>query len=135
MLKDYHEQNEPPKKNGNAPHEGGRNFSARGKGPANGRTYVKKTWPPKKNIKKRTYRKNRTKLTKTHMYQTYPYSLSVCNNTCIEIKDNHNNNDELVILSKQTLTEYQKQVLRKGLNFIPKPKKLNILQIHNDMTI
>ena len=69
------------------------------------------------------------------MYQTYPYSLSVCNNTCIEIKDNHNNNDELVILSKQTLTEYQKQVLRKGLNFIPKPKKLNILQIHNDIRL
>ena len=48
MLKDYNEQNEQPPKNGNAPHEGGRNFSARGKGPANGRSYVKKTWPPKK---------------------------------------------------------------------------------------
>ena len=42
-------------------------------------------------------------------------------------------NQELVILSKQTLTQAQKDVLKKGLSFIPKPKKLNIHQLHNDL--
>ena len=59
----------------------------------------------------------------------YPYSLSVCNNdNNFSIKQPEPNqkpsdNRELVILSKQTLSEIQKDVLRKGLNFIPKPKK------------
>ena len=35
-------------KNGDAPQRGAGNFSNRGKGPANGRSYVKKTWPPQR---------------------------------------------------------------------------------------
>ena len=49
-------------------------------------------------------------------------SLSVCNeNSCNKITCD--DNQELVILSKQTLTQTQKDILRKGLSFIPKPKK------------
>ena len=68
-------------------------------------------------------------------YQT-PNSLSVCNNdSCneIKIKFTSNDNQELVILSKQTLTQTQKDVLTKGLSFIPKPKKLNIHQLYSDL--
>ena len=60
------------------------------------------------------------------MNYPFPNSLSVCNeNSCNEIKNTCDNNQELVILSKQTLTQAQKDMLRKGLSFIPKPKKLN----------
>ena len=61
-------------------------------------------------------------------------SLSVCNeNSCNKITCD--DNQELVILSKQTLTQTQKDILRKGLSFIPKPKKLNIHQLHNDLRL
>ena len=40
-----------------------------------------------------------------------------------------------MILSKQTLSETQKDVLRKGLNFIPKPKKLDIHSLHKDVRL
>ena len=71
----------------------------------------------------------------------HPYSLSVCNNDnnfCSDKQTKPNNphdNQELVILSKQTLSETQKDILRKGLNFIPKPKKLNIHSLHNDVRL
>ena len=52
-------------------------------------------------------------------------SLSVCNeNSCNKITCD--DNQELVILSN-TNTD----ILRKGLSFIPIPKKLNIYQLHN----
>ena len=57
----------------------------------------------------------------------HPYSLSVCNNdnNCSlqqpKLNQKLSDNQELMILSKQTLSETQKDVLRKGLNFIPKP--------------
>ena len=61
-------------------------------------------------------------------------SLPVCNeNSCNKITCD--DNQELVILSKQTLTQTQDDVLRKGLSFIPKPKKLNIHQLHNDLRL
>ena len=71
----------------------------------------------------------------------HPYSLSVCNNDnnyCSDIQAKHDqttpsDNQELVILSKQTLSETQKDVLKKGLNFIPKPKKLDIHSLHKDV--
>ena len=70
---------------------------------------------------------------------SYPYSLSVCNDTsCKQTDYNHNAsnaNHELVILSNQTLTEAQKSVLKKGLTFIPKPKKVNIHKLHNDVRL
>lgn len=66
---------------------------------------------------------------------TYPF-LSVCNEiSCNECKNKCDMNQELVILSKQTLTPAQKDVLKKGLSFIPKPKKLNIHQLHNDLRL
>ena len=40
-----------------------------------------------------------------------------------------------MILSKQILSETQKDILRKGLTFIPKPKKLNIHSLHNDVRL
>ena len=47
---------------------------------------------------------------------------------------NDKNDDALVILAKQTtLTETQKNVLRKGLKFIPKPKQLSIQTLHSDI--
>ena len=49
--------------------------------------------------------------------------------SCNEFKNKCDINQELVILSKQTLTQAQKDVLKKGLSFIPKPKKLNIHQL------
>ena len=58
--------------------------------------------------------------------QYFPHSLSVCNNdSCKEniINNDNDENHELVILSKQTLTQAQKNMLRKGLSFILKPKK------------
>ena len=68
------------------------------------------------------------------MHYPTPNSLSVCNNdSCNEIKITNNDNQELVILSKQTLTQTQKDVLMKGLSFIPKPKKLNIHQLYSDL--
>ena len=42
--------------------------------------------------------------------------------------------DSLVILAKQiTLTDSQKNVLTKGLKFIPKPKSLPIQTLHTDI--
>ena len=56
---------------------------------------------------------------------TYPF-LSVCNEISRnECKNKCDSNQELVILSKQMLTQAQKDVLKKGLSFIPKSKKLN----------
>ena len=47
---------------------------------------------------------------------------------------NNGNDNALVILAKQTtLTETQKNVLRKGLKFIPKPKQLPIQTLHSDI--
>ena len=56
-------QPEQPK-NEDGPQRGAGNISYRGKGPANGRKYVKKTgpWPPQTMKKRKTYRKNRHKL-------------------------------------------------------------------------
>ena len=68
----------------------------------------------------------------------YPHtdSLPVRNElSCNELNNTQNDNQELVILSKQTLTQCQKEVLRKGLSFIPKPKKLNIHQLDNDLRL
>ena len=61
-------------------------------------------------------------------------SLSVCNKNAYN-KITCNDNQELVILSKQTPTQTQRDVLKKGLSFIPKPKKLNIHQLHNDLRL
>lgn len=66
----------------------------------------------------------------------HPYSLSVCKeiSTCNETdhsKNTQNTNDNQELLTNRTLTETQKFVLRKGLTFIPKPKKLNIHNLHN----
>ena len=45
-----------------------------------------------------------------------------------------NDDDALVILAKHTtLTEIQKDVLRKGLKFMPKPKQLPIQTVHTDI--
>ena len=45
---------------------------------------------------------------------------------------NDENDDALVILAQQTtLTETQKNVLRKGLKFVPKPKQLPIQTLHS----
>ena len=95
----------------------------------------------KKTLKKRkSYRKNRNKLYNKSCI--HPYSLSVCNinddKHSINIthpNQNINHNQELVILSKQTLTETQKEALKKGLSFIPKPKKLNIQNLHKDVRL
>ena len=46
----------------------------------------------------------------------------------------HTADDALVILAtKTTLSETQKNVLRKGLTFIPKPKNLTIQILHKDV--
>ena len=73
-----------------------RYFSARGKGPANGRSYTKKTWPPKTNIKKRTYRKNRIKLINTHVSNLSIFSFAKivaanfsCSAKFVFVKDKH----------------------------------------------
>ena len=84
------------------------------KGPTNGRNY-NRTVAPTKTMKKRTYRKNRHK--HNHNYYCMTYSLdnhlSVCNEfSCNKFNNKHDNNQELVILSKQTLTQAQKNVLR-----------------------
>ena len=51
-------------------------------------------------------------------------------NHTIETQDD----DSLVILAKQmTLTDSQKNVLKKGLKFIPKPKRLPIQTLHTDI--
>ena len=66
------------------------------------------------------------------------------NNECQNIDRDNNNiinhttdtkdDDSLVILAKQTtLTDSQKNVLRKGLKFIPKPKSLPIQTLHTDI--
>ena len=45
-----------------------------------------------------------------------------------------NQDNALVILSKQTtLSETQKNLLRKGLTFVPKPKTLSIQTLHTDI--
>ena len=70
------------------------------------------------------------------MQYPLPNSLSVCNyDSGNKNKITCNDNQELVILSKQTLTQAQKDVLRKGVSFIPKPKKLNIHQLHSDLSL
>ena len=91
---------------------------------------------PTKTLKKRTYRKNRYKLNHNNYYSCMNHSdsLSVCNeNSCNKITCD--DNQELVILSKQALTQTQKDILRKGLSFIRKPKKLNIHQLYNDLRL
>ena len=71
----------------------------------------------------------------------HPYSISVCNNDnyCSEKQtqpnQNPQDNQELLVLSKQTLSETQKDILRKGLNFIPKPKRLDIHSLHRDVRL
>ena len=57
-------QPEQPK-NGDGPLRGARNISNRGKGPANGRNYVKKTepWPPQRRRKERHTERTDTNLT------------------------------------------------------------------------
>ena len=72
--------------------------------------------------KKKTYRKNRHK-PNHNLCMTYPF-LSVCNEiSCNECKNKYDMNQELVILSKQMLSQAQKDVLKKGLSFIPNQKK------------
>ena len=46
LMEEYTNKKQQQQKNEDAPREGGRSSSNRGKGPANGRSYVKKTWPP-----------------------------------------------------------------------------------------
>ena len=78
--------------------------------------------PHKDDKKRKTYRRNRHKLNH-NLCMTYPF-LSVCNEiSCIECKNKCDMNQELVILSKQMLIQAQKDVLKKGLSFIPKLKK------------
>ena len=115
------------------PQRGARNTSSKGKGPVNGRSFVKKTgpWPPQKNIQKNRYKLNHNN--NNYLCMNHSNSLPVCNeNSCNKITCD--DNQDLVILSKQTLTQTQ-DVLRKGLSFIPKPKKLNIHQQHNDLRL
>ena len=77
--------------------------------------------------KRRTYRKNRH----IHTHTVNPldhnplhYSKHSNHNNTTE---NNTDDNELVILAKQTkLTDTQKNILRKGLSFIPKPKHLYI---------
>ena len=97
-----------------------------------------KDMAPSKTLKiRKTYRNNRYKLNHNLCMQ-YPNFLSVCthHDSCNENEnENNNDNQELVILTKQTLTQAQKDVLKKGLSFIPKPKKLNIHQLYNDLRL
>ena len=56
-MHEYVNTKQQHQKNEDAPREGGRSSSNKGKGPANGRSYVKKTWPQedteeKENIQK-----------------------------------------------------------------------------------
>ena len=46
LMSEYSANKKHNPKNGDAPQEGGRSSTNKGKGPANGRGYVKKTWPP-----------------------------------------------------------------------------------------
>ena len=132
-YKDKPRQTQP--KNEDGPQRGAGNTSIKGKGPANGRSFVRKSglWPPQ--TLKRTYRKNRYKLNHNYyLCMNHSNSLSLCNeNSCN--KNTCDDNQELVILSKQTLTQTQKDVLRKGLSCIPELKKLNIHQLHNDLRL
>ena len=129
-------QPEQPK-NGDGPQREAGNISCRGKRTSQRLKLCQedRTTAPTKTVKKRkTYRKNRHKLNH-NLCTTYPF-LSICNEIpCNECKNKCDNNQELVILSKQTLTQAQKDVLKKGLSFIPKPKKLNIHQLHNDLRL
>ena len=73
-----------------------------------------RTVAPTKTMKKRkTYRKNRHKLN-YNLCMTYPF-LAVCNEiSCNECKNKCDNNQELIILSKQVLIQAQKDVLKEG---------------------
>ena len=83
-----------------------------------------------KTLKKRKiYRKNRHKQN---------HNTILCDQTCLSVISCNENKipvNELAILSQQTLTQTQKEILKKGLSFIPKPKNLNIYQlyVHNDI--
>ena len=52
-----------------------------------------------------------------------------------KLNQKSSDNQELMILSKQTLSEAQKDILRKGLNFVPEPKKLDIHSLHKDLRL
>ena len=86
--------------------------------------------------------------TNTHIYcNSYPNHLHInltphtVNNLDVNNQKpnhtNHTTNQEdnaLIILARTTtLAETQKQVLRKGLTFIPKPKKVSIQTLHTDI--
>ena len=137
FMQEYATKKQIPKKRRRPPKRGGKFFVQR-QGPSQRKELRQKdSTSTTKTLKKRkTYRKNRNKLLYMH-----PYSLSVCNNdNNFSIKQPEPNqklsdNRELVILSKQTLSETQKDVLRKGLNFIPKPKKLDIHSLHKDVRL
>lgn len=47
---------------------------------------------------------------------------------------NETNNSEIIILCKRnTITDTQKELLKKGLSFVPKPKDSNINQLYTDL--
>lgn len=89
------------------------------------------------------YRRNRRKhkhIQNTDINDTTAYynidhvSFDPLVNTDTNKPINDINDDTLVILAKQTtLTEAQKNVLKKGLKFIPKPKQLPIQALHLDI--
>ena len=97
----------------------------------------------KRTIKKRTaYRNNRHKHRHIQTDNNNTHTNTITNHDNFNSHDttdlnnitNNRNDDALVILAKQTtLTETQKNVLRKGLKFIPKPKQLPIQTLHSDI--
>ena len=85
------------------------------------------------------YRRNRYKHTHTQNIDNHTTHITSHDIICPQPHTNHINpiidedDDALVILAKHTtLTETQIKVLRKGLKFIPKPKKLSIQTLHAD---
>ena len=48
LMKEYSENKQTQPKNGDAPQRGAGNSTNKGKGPANGCGYVRKTWPPQR---------------------------------------------------------------------------------------
>ena len=103
-----------------------------------GRAHLKTDIKETNNIQKKKNR-YRQKLTQTN---TISHNTNHDNIECQNIHTDNNINhttdtkddDSLVMLVKQTtLTDSQKNVLRKGLNFIPKPKSLLVQTLHTDI--
>ena len=84
----------------------------------------------KKNINKRTIKKRQYYRQTRHRQNSYKScveSMNVINEPYPE------SNCELVILAKHTpLTNDQINLLKKGLSFIPKPKKIDLRDLHRD---